>query len=183
MRRRQFLGASAAVATAGGVAAAPPQTQQASGATYRARIAKAQAAMKKFGVKAMVLEPGPAMVYFTGVRWGRSERPFVAVLTGEGEPAYVTPGFEEARTREQVTVGKDIRIWQEDESPYQRVAAILKDRGVASGRVGMEDTVRFFIFDGVRAEAPKLEYVSAKQVLDASGESASESAGKARGKG
>ena len=39
--------------------------------TYKARIAKLQDAMKEFGLRAVVLEPGAAMTYLTGVRWGR----------------------------------------------------------------------------------------------------------------
>ena len=46
-----------------------PQTPAVSVETYRERIAKAQAAMKEFGLRAMVLESGPAMLYLTGVRW------------------------------------------------------------------------------------------------------------------
>src|ERR1051326_5178170 len=135
----------------------------------RSRIAKVQAAMKEMNLRAIVLESGPAMVYLTGVRWGRSERTFAVVLTQTGDPAYVLPGFEEMRARELIKVGDDIRVWQEDESPYQRIAGILKDRGVALGRVGMEDSVRFFVFDGVRQADPKLEYVSAQPVLTAAG--------------
>lgn len=158
------------------------QQAETSEAAYRDRIKKAQEAMKEFGLKAVVLEPGPAMLFFTGVRWGRSERPFVVVLTEQGDPAYVTPGFEEMRARELITIGKEVRVWQEDESPYQRVAQILKDRGITSGRVGMEDSVRFFVFDGVRKEAPKLDFVSAKQVLAASGANAAQPTGRGRGK-
>lgn len=65
--------------------------------TYQARIAKAQEAMKEFGLQAIVLEPGPAMQYLTGVRWGRSERTFSVVLPAQGEPVYILPGFEEMR--------------------------------------------------------------------------------------
>ncbi len=54
-----------------------PQTTE---ATYRERIAKLQEAMKEFGLQAVVLEPGPAMLYLTGVRWGKSERTFAVVL-------------------------------------------------------------------------------------------------------
>src|SRR5437763_7198441 len=126
----------------------------------RARIARIQEAMKEFGLRAIVLEPGPAMMYVTGVRWGRSERTFAVVLAQKGDPAYVLPGFEEMRARELIHVGGDIRVWQEDESPYQRIAQAMKDRGVASGRIGMEESVRFFVFDGIRKAAPKLEYVS-----------------------
>ena len=68
------------------------------------------------------------------------------------------------RARELIHVGNDIRIWQEDESPYERIAQSLKDRGV-TGKVGIDDAARFFVFDGIRKFAPKLEYVSAGQVL------------------
>jgi len=146
-----------------------PQTNEVSESTYRARIAKVQAAMKEFGLGAVVLEPGPAMLYFTGVRWGRSERTFAVVLPEKGEPVYVLPGFEEMRARELIHVGDDIRIWQEDESPYQRIAQALKDRGVTSGRVGIDESARFFVFDGIRKLAPKLDYVSAKAVLKSAG--------------
>jgi Xaa-Pro dipeptidase len=146
-----------------------PQANEVSEATYRARIAKVQEAMKEFGLGAVVLEPGPAMLYLTGVRWGRSERTFAVVLPEKGEPVYVLPGFEELRARELIHVGNDIRIWQEDESPYQRIVQALKDRGVISGRIGIDASARFFIFDGIRKLAPKLDYVSAKAVLKSAG--------------
>jgi Xaa-Pro dipeptidase len=136
---------------------------------YQARIAKVQDAMKEFGLRAIVLESGPVMQYLTGVRWGRSERTFAVVLTQTGDPAYILPGFEEMRARELITLGKDIRVWQEDESPFAGVAGVMKDRGVALGRVGMDETVRFFVFDGVRKQAPKLEYVSAQPALKSAG--------------
>ena len=148
------------------------QAQQTTGTspeTYKARVVKLQEAMKEFGLRAIVLEAGPAMLYLTGVRWGHSERTFAAVLTQTGDPAWVLPGFEEMRARELIQPGQDIRVWQEDESPYRGIAGILKDRGVALGRVGMEESVRFFVFDGVRKQAAKLEYVSAQPALKAAG--------------
>ena len=148
---------------------------------FHARIEKAQQAMKEFGLGAIVLEPGPAMTYLTGVRWGKSERSFIVVIPAKGEPAWILPGFEEMRARELIHVGNDIRVWQEDESPYERVAQALKDRGVTSGRVGMDDAARFFVFDGVRKQAPGLDYVNAAQTLKAAGVDTSQPAGR-RGK-
>jgi Xaa-Pro dipeptidase len=146
-----------------------PQATEVSDAAYRARIAKVQEAMKEFGLQAIILEPGAAMMYLTGVRWGRSERSFVLVLPQKGEPAFVLPGFEEMRARELVHAGDEIRIWQEDESPFQKMTEVLRDRGVTTGRVGIDDSARFFVFDGLRKLAPKLEYVSARSVLKAAG--------------
>jgi len=145
------------------------QTTEVSDATYRSRIEKVQEVMKEFGVQALIIEPGPAMMYLTGVRWGRSERTFALVLPLKGEPSYVLPGFEEMRARELIKIGNDVRIWQEDESPQQKIAEILKERGAAAGRVGVDDTVRFFVFDGIRSKAPKAEYVSATTVLKKAG--------------
>jgi Xaa-Pro dipeptidase len=142
-------------------------------ATYKERIARLQAAMKEFGYQAVVLEPGPAMVYLTGVRWGKSERTFAVVLPAQGEPVWVLPGFEEARARELIHVGPDIRVWQEDESPYERIVQGIKDRaaGTPAGpaRVGIDDAARFFVFDGIRKLAPKLDYTSAATILKQGG--------------
>jgi Xaa-Pro dipeptidase len=146
-----------------------PQTTEVSPATYRQRIAQLQAAMKELGFGAVVLEPGPAMTYLTGVRWGKSERTFVVVLPAKGEPVWVLPGFEEGRARELIHVGDDIRVWQEDESPYQRIVEGLRDRGVSTGRVAIDDGARFFVFDGIRKLAPKLDYSGAAPVLKLGG--------------
>ncbi|HUA60742.1 MAG TPA: aminopeptidase P family N-terminal domain-containing protein [Verrucomicrobiae bacterium] len=136
---------------------------------FRGRISKLQAAMREFGMQAVVLEPGTAMLYLTGVRWGKSERTFALVLPVRGEPVWVLPGFEEMRARELIHVGDDIRVWQEDESPYARIVQALKDRGVTAGRVGIDEGARFFVFDGIRQLAPKLDYISATQVLKNAG--------------
>ncbi|MBY0506662.1 MAG: aminopeptidase P family N-terminal domain-containing protein [Bryobacteraceae bacterium] len=137
--------------------------------TYQKRIADVQAAMKEFGLAAIVIEPGAAMQHLTGVRWGRSERSFLVVIPAQGAPAFVVPGFEEERARELTPKGADIRVWQEDESPSERVARIFADRGVVSGRVGMEESLRFFIFQNLRRAAPKFEYVTAQPALKSAG--------------
>src|SRR5271170_3653840 len=131
-----------------------PQTTQ---ENYAQRLTQLQKAMKEFGLEAIVLEPGPAMVYLTGVRWGKSERTFAVVLPVKGAPAWVLPGFEEMRARELIRPGDDIRVWQEDESPYERIVQALKDRGIAAARVGIDDGARFFVFDGIRKLAPAMD--------------------------
>jgi Xaa-Pro dipeptidase len=136
---------------------------------FAARIAKLQAAMKEFGLEAVVIESGPAMLYLTGVRWGRSERTFAVVIPQKGGPVWVLPGFEEMRARELIRPGDEIRIWEEDESPYQRIVEGLKARGVTAGRVGIDEGTRFFIFDGIRKAAPYLKYQNAVNVLKAAG--------------
>ena len=130
----------------------------------RGRIEKARALMAENDIAAIYVEAGSSLFYFTGVRWGRSERVMAAVIPAKGEIAYVCPAFEEARLRELITFGDDVRIWEEEESPYELAAGIFKDRGITSGRIGIEESVRFFLFDGIRKEAPHLEFVSADPV-------------------
>ena len=62
-------------------------------------------------------------------------------------------------------MGDDIRVWQEDERPYQRIAEGLRGRGIAAGRVATDEGARFFVFDGIGKLAPKLEYAGAAAVL------------------
>ena len=123
----------------------------------RIRIEKARRLMTENRIDAIYLEPGSSMFYFTGMRWGTSERMFAMVIPAKGEIAWVCPKFEEERARELIKMGTDIRTWEEDESPYQRVAEILRDRGVLTGTVGIEERVRFFLFDGIRQAAPEVE--------------------------
>jgi Xaa-Pro dipeptidase len=130
----------------------------------RARIEKARRLMTENGMGAIVLEPGTSMNYFVNVRWGTSERPFLLVIPATGELAYVAPEFEEARAREITKFTNDIRVWQEDEDWGGVVAGILKDRGVATAKVGVEERVRFFIPEGLRAAAPQTQFVLATPV-------------------
>jgi Xaa-Pro dipeptidase len=129
-----------------------------------ARIEKARKLMVENGIGGMFLEHGSSLFYYTGVQWGLSERPFGAVIPARGELAWISPGFEEQRARELIKFSNDVRVWQEDESPYRLIAQILRDRGVATGKVAMDERVRFFIADGVHRELPQAEIVIATPV-------------------
>jgi Xaa-Pro dipeptidase len=130
----------------------------------RARIEKARQLMRTNKIDAIYVEPGSSMFYYTGMRWGTSERMLALVIPARGELAWVCPKFEEERARELISMGKHIRTWEEDESPYQRVAEIFRDRGIRTGTIGIEERVRFFLFDGIRKAAPRLQFVSATPV-------------------
>jgi Xaa-Pro dipeptidase len=120
----------------------------------KARLARARELMAREGLDALVIGPGTSLIYFTGARWGLSERFFGAVLTRSGDPAWVTPAFEKARALEQVRIGSDVRPWEEHESPYALVASILSDRKAKAGRVGIEETLPFVFADGISKAAP-----------------------------
>jgi Xaa-Pro dipeptidase len=129
-----------------------------------ARIDKARRLMAEGGIGAVIMEGGSSLEYFTSVGWWNSERVFVWILPAKGEMAWVCPKFEEDRALEQIRFGKDIRTWEEDENPYARIAEVLRDRGLGSAKVGMEEQSRFFLFDGLRRAVPGIEWVSADPV-------------------
>lgn len=133
------------------------------------RQERARRLMLDSGLSAILLMEGTSLTYFAGIRWWGGERMFAMVLPAKGEPFYVCPAFEEGRAREQIAKSPDgntpdVRVWQEDESPYERVAQGLKDRGIAGGSVGIEETVKFVFFDNLRKAAAGETFVSATPV-------------------
>ena len=134
-----------------------------------ARQEKARQLMRENNLSAILLAQGTSLAYFTGIRWQGGERLFAMVLPAKGEAFYVSPAFEEGRAREQIAQAPDgskpdVRTWQEDESPYQRVAQGLSDRGIASGTVGVEETAKFVFSDKLRQAAASATFTSATPV-------------------
>ncbi len=125
--------------------------------------------MSESALDAILLMEGTSLKYFTGIRWWGGERMFALVLPAKGAAFYVCPAFEEGRAREQIANAPegerpDVRVWQEDESPYQRVAQGLKERGMSGGKLGVEETVRFVFVDGITKAAPQVAITSATPV-------------------
>src|ERR1700751_4350380 len=159
--RRRFLQAASAVASTalfsdGRLSAtetAPPvlppsiaalksmkdQARPVSTEERQARQEKARALMEANDLDAVLLMEGTSLNYFTGIRWWGGERMFAMVLPAKGTAFFVCSGFEEGRAREQIAQAPegaqvDLRTWQEDENPYQRVAQGLKDRNILTGK-------------------------------------------------
>lgn len=135
----------------------------------RGRQEHARKLMSEHSLDAIVLMEGTSLRYFTGIRWWGGERTFALVLPAKGSSFYVCPAFEEGRAREQISTSPDgdkadVRIWQEDDSPYQRIAQGLKERGIATGKVGIEETVHFVFAEGISKAAPQASITSATPV-------------------
>ncbi|HET9183139.1 MAG TPA: Xaa-Pro peptidase family protein [Candidatus Angelobacter sp.] len=133
------------------------------------RLERARQLIAQNKLDAIMMIGGTSLLYFTGIHWWLSERLFSLVLPAKGTRFYVCPAFENDRAHEQIAMGMgesnpEVRLWQEDQSPYERVAEGLKDRGIATGRLGMEETVHFVYADGVGKAAPGLQIVSATPV-------------------
>jgi Xaa-Pro dipeptidase len=133
------------------------------------RQEKARRLMADNNLSAILIAQGTSLAYFTGIRWQGGERLFAMVLPAKGEAFYVSPAFEEARAREQISQAPagskpDLRVWQEDESPYARVAQGLTDRGLSTATLGVEETTKFLFSDNLRKAAPSATFTSATPV-------------------
>jgi len=143
------------------------------------RQEKVRELMRENNLSAILLAQGTSLAYFTGIHWEGGERLFAMVLPAKGEAFYVAPAFEEGRAREQIAQapegGKpnsnsiseariDVRVWQEDESPYARVAQGLGDRGIGSGTIGLEETMKFVFSDNLKRAAAGATFASANPV-------------------
>lgn len=132
------------------------------------RVEKAKRLMVDNDLDGLAMCGGTSMVYFTNVRWGGGERLFTVVIPVEGDAFVVCPAFEEDRAREQLAMGPlggaQVYTWEEHESPYDRVAQGLRDRGIASGRLGAEETMQFRFSNGIALAAPAIDVVDATPV-------------------
>jgi len=135
----------------------------------RERQEKARKLMRENSLSAVLMTEGTSLTYFSGIHWWGGERLFAMVVPVKGESFYVCPAFEEGRAREQIAKSPDannpdVRIWQEDESPYERVAQGLSDRGIAGGNVGIEETIKFVFSDNLHKAAAGATFSSATPV-------------------
>ena len=113
---------------------------------------------------AILLGSGTSLYYFTGMRWGVSERLLALVIPASGQPMLISPAFEEARVRELLRYPIDVRVWQEDESPTKLIADCLADSKLHSGKIGIDEMLPFMFFDHLRKDAPGFTFDSADPV-------------------
>src|SRR6185437_7269492 len=118
-------------------------------------------------IAAFLVESGSSLEYFTGVRWHRSERVTAAIIPAEGRTVVVTPFFEQPSVRETLQIESEVRPWNEDENPFELIAAAARGKGSATGALAVEPTTRYFIIDGVRKAAGAGSVIPGAQLVRA----------------
>ena len=133
------------------------------------RQESARRLMADNSLDAIVLMEGTSLRYFTGIRWWGGERMFALVLPAKGAAFYICPSFEEGRAREQLATAPggdhaEVRTWQEDGNPYALLRQGLQDRGIATGKIGIEESIRYLFVNNIALNAPQAKLVSATPV-------------------
>ncbi len=129
------------------------------------RIEKSKELMALNKIDAIFVESGPALSYFTGLNWGRSERTLALIIPARGEASIICPAFEEGALRERLKIDLDLHLWHEEESPFKLTADILSSLKIRTGRLGINEDVRYFISNGLQSALPQLECTSAEPVI------------------
>jgi Xaa-Pro dipeptidase len=137
------------------------------------RLERARTLMHQNKIDAIVITTGTSLNYFTGLRWGQSERLFAWTLPASGAPFIVCPVFEEGRVRERMNAkpatlpsASNTRVytWNEDEDPYRLLAKALKESGITTGKIGIEERTQFVFADGIAHASPTLTTTSATPI-------------------
>jgi len=143
----------------------PPARRAASigAAEYEARLEKARRLMATVGADALLISAGASLRYFTGVGWGATERLVAMVLPPRGRPIIVCPAFELGSLEASLTIDADIRLWEEDESPYALAATAALEAGAV---LALDPAATFLTFNALRETDTNLRIVDAAPIVN-----------------
>lgn len=127
---------------------------------FQARIAKAQHLLREQGLQALYLDTSTNLHYFTGIQLKLTERLHGAIIPAEGEVVYLSPAFEEPKTREYMQFGDDVRCWEEHEDPTELVVETIRSLGYESGSIMLDPDTPFYTVDGLRKAGNRFDFMS-----------------------
>jgi Xaa-Pro dipeptidase len=128
------------------------------------RIEKAQRLMVEQGIDALYLDASTNLYYFTGLRFWATERLHGAIIPARGDIIYISPGFEEEKTRAMLLLGNDVRTWEEHEDPTALVGQCFAELSSAQGVLAIDPATPFFVFDGLRRAMPQVQFINGSSV-------------------
>lgn len=131
---------------------------------FQQRIERACQLMKDQNVPGLYLHSGTNLFYFTGMKWNSSERMVGALLFPCGKLIYIAPEFEKGTIFDFMQLEGVVHCWEEHESPYELFVTILKENGVVSGVISIDEATPFFVFDGIRNCQNSYQFVNAKPI-------------------
>jgi Xaa-Pro dipeptidase len=122
--------------------------------------------MQSAGLDALVINPGPTMVYLTGLHFHLSERPVVVLFVPDSVPAVIFPELEMIKIKtlaypvKAFPYGEDPRTWG---AVFRQAAQIT---GIENYRIGVEPrSLRVLELRLLEASAPNANFVSAEETL------------------
>ena len=130
---------------------------------YASRRARARSRMQQEGMDAMLLFLSSNLLYLVGWADTPGERFLGALITPERE-AMVVPRLYADEVAAHATLS-DLRIWEEQASPYELLLTLAREFGVARGRWAVDDTIPFSVIKRLQASVPGCTLFPASRVL------------------
>ncbi len=124
------------------------------------RIEKAQRLMVEQGIDALYLDASTSLFYYTGLRLWATERLHGAIIPARGDIIYISPGFEEEKTRAMLLFGEEVRTWEEHEDATALVGQCIHDLAGTKAVVAVDPATPFFVFDGLRRAMPVVQFIN-----------------------
>ncbi|OOV29778.1 X-Pro dipeptidase [Flavobacterium sp. LM5] len=116
---------------------------------YVERLKKATALIQESKIKALYINAGTNLYYFTGTQWNPSERMVGALLYDDGTLDYIVPKFEAGTFMKYMQLNATINCWEEHESPYVLMGELLKNKNILNGEIAIDESAPYFLVDGV----------------------------------
>lgn len=134
---------------------------------FKERIAKVQRLLREQGLQALYLDSSVNLHYFTGIQLKLTERLHGAIIPAEGEVVYLSPAFEEPKTREYMQFGDDVRCWEEHEDPTALVVETIRSLGYENGSIALDPDTPFYTVDGLRKAGNRFDFTNGGAVTAA----------------
>jgi len=131
---------------------------------FRSRLERLQQALQESGASAAYLHAGTNLYYFTGLKWNPSERMVAAIVPASGDIRYIAPHFELDTLYDYWTIEAAIDAWHEHECPYHLLANVLKQMGIESGRVLLDEATPYFAAYGIGQANPAIQFELAQPI-------------------
>ena len=129
---------------------------------YAGRVARARAAMERFGIDVLLASLGSELPYLTGYQAMPLERLTMAVIPRDGDATLVVPELEAPRVERHDEVF-EVLAWGETENPIEIVGNLIGSRNVAA--IG-DRTWAVFLLE-LQAALPTTEFTSARDLTAA----------------
>lgn len=130
------------------------------------RQEKLKPLLQTAGLDGLLLNPGPSLIYLTGLHFHLSERPVVAFFMLDESPVIVLPELEQEKLK---ILPFEIQAFPYGEDPSHWVKSFqsaAQAAGVGSKRVGVEPRqLRFLEYDLLSKAAPRARFVPADETV------------------
>lgn len=128
-------------------------------------VLRTQELMKEAGFGALLLYPGVNMFAVTGLMKESYERLLTVIIPAKGKPVALAPTFEIGAVEGGVRVDVEVRGWNDEENPYERVSGILKEMKLDRSVIGIDGKMQYVFAHAIANSVPNAKFKDATGLL------------------